>query len=244
MSINVHEATRACRYSAEAYAKDSRWQMLEKGTARCLLIDNGTVVWIAVQGTVPKWRDWFLNLWTVQTDWYGLSVHSGCDSEARRLLPLILDELEIRKNRKEPIKIKMTGHSQGGGVVALLAWGLEMNGYHVRHVYGFAPMRSVLKKSIDVFKNEFHGRLTGIINKSDIVPHLPPALRYGDPWDMYCFDRCENLTRGMPSPLCYCVDVAAMAIRGKLPYTVSTHLMPVYLERMENLSIRGIDKDC
>ena len=226
--MNKDIARRACQLSADAYQEPPGAKVLRDGTAKVILAREDDFVWVSVEGTKPKFWDWIKNLWTVQTDFFGLQVHSGCAHEANALLPLIEAELLPTDI------IRITGHSQGGGVAALLAWALVAQ-YTILSGHAFAPMRSISKKSCGAFNITFKGRWWNFARQSDVVPHVPPALRYRRPGMDYFFNENEQWVTGVPSPVMYLYEVWRLARKGKIPEMWADHDIDKYVEDMERL---------
>ena len=221
-------ANKACRLSSDAYHSSESVLTIRKGTAKVILVRENGFTWIAVEGTKPKLWDWIKNLWTAQTLFHGLQVHSGCAHEARILLPLIEAQLL-------PTDIlRLTGHSQGGGVAPLLAWALASR-YQIDSGYCFAPMRSVSKGSTELFNDVLGDRWFNFARQSDIVPHVPPALRYRRPGIDYFFNEKREWVRGIPKVCGYLYEVWRLARRGKLPEMWADHDINKYLAAMARL---------
>lgn len=233
--MNLNEARRACDLSVAAYDEPADATVVKVRTAKAIIVRDADCIWVAVEGTRPKLLDWLKNFWTVQTDFLGLIAHSGCVREADLLLPLIKDVLAYDKDKV----IKLTGHSQGGGVAPLLAWGLKASGYFVSAGYGFAPMRSIEKKSCLAFNSIFGDRWWRVARESDVVPHLPPAIRYGDVGEGVYFHVSGEMLSGIPSPLNYLKHVGSLLLRKRLPEMWADHDYEKYQNDMNSI---GRDK--
>lgn len=227
--MNIRKARRACEMSAKAYKRPAEAIILKKGTAKVILIREAECTWIAVEGTRPNVKDWFKNFWTRQVDFWGLKAHKGCVSEANALLPLIKPHLKFNET------VRITGHSQGGGVAPLLAWALKGH-VNVRSGHCFAPMRSLSRKSARLF-NAYFFTWYSIARQSDIVPHVPPALRYGNLGHGKFIDEQGALKEGIPSPGRYLREIFRLARTGKISEVWADHNIDKYLVDMRRLSV-------
>lgn len=229
--MNIKTAARAAQMCGFAYNTPPWADVVRVGTAKCIIARSDGVVWLAVEGTRASLVDWLKNFWTLQSDFLGLRVHSGCAHEAELLLPGVLD---ILRSIEKPFELRITGHSQGGGVASLLAWALEVrHDYRVACGVGLAPMRSILKSSAATFNAEFKGRWFSIARQSDIVPHVPPAIRYGNTGEGWFIDGAGNLRPGIPSPLGYLLEVGRLAYRRQLPEVWADHSVGKYTEDLQ-----------
>ena len=218
-------ARTACNRSAQAYHTPLEATVLKKGTAKCILIREEGCVWIAVEGTRPKFKDWLKNLWIVKTEFYGLAVHSGCACEARALLPLIKAEL------RQTDVLRITGHSQGGGVALLLGWVLSID-WNVLSGHGFAPMRSISKESREAFHGALGDRWWNFARQSDIVPHLPSSRSYRRPGKDYFFNEHGRWVQGIPTFSGYMLEVWRLFRQGRLPELWADHSIGKYTSAM------------
>ena len=218
-------AKRACRVSANSYGTPSWATTLRAGTAKCILVRESNYVWIAVEGTRPKIWDWVKNFWIRRSWFHGIHVHSGCAHEANALLPLIQDEL------KRGDKLRITGHSQGGGVALLLGWVLSWD-YEILSGHGFAPMRSIAKESRDDFHNRLGDRWYNFALQSDIVPHLPTNRAYRRPGKDFFYNESEEWVEGIPSVGGYLLEVWRLFRNKQLPQMWADHAIHNYMIAM------------
>ena len=150
------------------------------GTCRTL----GLTV-VAIRGTVDDVvRDWLLDFEAWQTpfepsaEFAGAKVHSGFDLAWKKLRRGLGDALARAKLREPTWPVAITGHSLGGGIAALAAAELLVG--------GGAPLLYYTMGEPRVGNPAFsaaHGRAFAaaggdaahrIVNRRDIVPHLPP----------------------------------------------------------------------
>jgi hypothetical protein len=223
--MNIGIAKRACRVSSNAYGMPQWATVLKAGTAKCIMVREKDYVWIAVEGTRPKAWDWIKNLWIRRTWFGGIHVHSGCAHEAKALLPLIKHHL------KKGDKLRLTGHSQGGGVALLLGWVLSWD-YEVLSGHGFAPMRAIAKESRDIFHARLGDRWYNFALQSDIVPHLPTKRAYRRPGQDFFFNESEEWVKGIPSFTGYLLEVWRLFRKKQLPEMWADHDINNYLVAM------------
>ena len=224
---------KACQLSKDAYGLPNGCTVVKVRTAKAIMVKGQDgCIWIAVEGTRPKIKDWLKNFWTKQTDFFGLEVHSGCAREAELLFPLKIEELKAYDIKPT---LLLTGHSQGGGVAPLLAWALEGKDYFVKAGFGFAPMRSIEKGSCKIFNAVFLDRWWSIARQSDIVPHAPPAKRYGDTGHGKFFNWKGKLVDGIPTPREYLSEVFRLIRKWKLSETWKDHSIDKYIKDVNNI---------
>jgi len=101
----------------------------------------------------------------------GLRSHEGYIALSRKAF----DELRPRLRIKQAVRI--TGHSLGGAVAALLALRLVQAGYRVVEVVTFgAPKFTDIEGSVFFLRRQIS--LLRITNRGDSVPSLPPWHQY------------------------------------------------------------------
>ena len=222
-------AKQASRMSAYAYNPPNFVTTVQEGTAKAIVWRVEGMTWIAVEGTRRgSLRDWLKNFWTTPSKFYGIDVHSGCAHEARALLPLLEAQLH-------PSDVLMfTGHSQGGGVAALLAWAMAER-YAVAGGFGIAPMRALTTEACHQFNQFFQRRWWNFALQSDVVPHVPPALRYRRPGIDYFYNEKNRWMLGIPSPFGYLVEVFRLFRQRKLPQMWADHNITKYVDAMTKL---------
>ncbi|MCB1984220.1 MAG: lipase family protein [Burkholderiales bacterium] len=93
-------------------------------------------------------------------------VHRGFDEDAYKIYNDILPHL------RKDYSVRLTGHSLGAAIAAILMIYLHEDGFEVQKMINFGQPKFTNKKGVQ----RYHTLpLTRIVNENDIVPLLPPA---------------------------------------------------------------------
>ena len=148
----------------------------------CLVGETADGLVVAFRGTlpldlhsIPTLRDWLSDFQAVPISVPGFpgSVHEGFSGALAVLSPMIVAELAKQQAAANPARpVYVTGHSKGGAIAALAAWGLDQAGITPAKVVTFAAA----KPGDAVFSAAYNA--AGIDHaryeyNDDIVPHLP-----------------------------------------------------------------------
>ena len=130
--------------------------------------------WVAVRGS-SNLRNWLLNLRYTQrqcdeTDTHmpcgGVDIHRGFRAAATEVFETILQYLHPN------LPIRLTGHSLGGAIAAILMLFLKEINYEVEKCITFGQPK--ITDSNGAIANS-HMPLIRVVHDDDIVPHLPPT---------------------------------------------------------------------
>ena len=141
---------------------------------------EGKIQWVIVRGTanLPNIRS---DLRFVGRDEHdlGISVHSGFDSALQECVPWVLDRLD----RKRPVRI--TGHSLGASVAALMHATLEKRGFGDVITITFGQPKFTDAHGAEALS---HLAVLRIVHDDDPVPLLPPVIIDED--ELNSYDHC------------------------------------------------------
>lgn len=137
----------------------------------------GEAQWVIIRGTANL-QDIFDDLDFVGRDEHelGINVHAGFDQSLQECLPWILERLD----KTRPVRV--TGHSLGGSVAALLVATLDHRGYKNVSAITFGQ-----PKFTDAHGADKLARLNilRIVHDEDPIPMLPPVEIEGKSFALY-----------------------------------------------------------
>lgn len=120
---------------------------------------------ISIRGTANKpnvFQD--VEVALVKDSILGIALHRGFQQDARSIYP------DLKKYVRKDHNIRVTGHSLGGAVAAIIAGYLQQEGYDVTRVVTFGqPKYTTNKRSL------LGSRLTRVVHHQDVVPMVPPT---------------------------------------------------------------------
>ena len=152
---------------------------------------------VAIRGTVDNIvRDWLIDFEAWQTpfepsaEFAGAKVHSGFDGSWKRLRSGLIAALARAKLREPSFPVAITGHSLGGGIAALasaellvgsggdIATASDDDGTRQPPLYYTMGEPRVGNPTFAAAHGRAFatagGRAHRVVNRRDIVPHLPP----------------------------------------------------------------------
>ena len=143
---------------------------------------------VAIRGTVDDVvRDWLLDFEAWQTpfepstEFAGAKVHSGFDAAFKKLKPGLVSALARAKLRAPAFPVAITGHSLGGGIAALASAELLVARQPLLYYtmgeprVGNPAFAAAHGRAFAAAGGEAHR----VVNRNDIVPHLPPRVLPG-----------------------------------------------------------------
>lgn len=133
--------------------------------------------WVIIRGTANRLNILF-DLDFVGSDEHelGINVHHGFDRALQECLPWIVQRLD--KTRP----IRMTGHSLGGSVAALLVATLDHRGYKDVSAITFGQPKFTDARGAEKLA---HLNILRIVHAEDPVPLLPPVDVEGENFSVY-----------------------------------------------------------
>jgi triacylglycerol lipase len=143
---------------------------IDTGKTEGFLAGNGRHVVIVFRGT-NNTKDWLRNLDTIQVAGYGGHVHQGFHIALMEAWVTVLKKLARLRTSGQLLWI--AGHSLGGALATLAARRLELDqGERPSAVFTYGAPR-VFDPSA---ARRFRAVLYRFVNRTDIVPHVPPPL--------------------------------------------------------------------
>lgn len=101
-----------------------------------------------------------------KNDRLGIHVHKGFDEDTFKIYQDILPFL------KKDYAVRLTGHSLGAAIAALLMIYLHEDGFEIQRLVNFGQPKFTNKQGVE----RYHTLpLTRIVDENDVVPLLPPA---------------------------------------------------------------------
>lgn len=125
---------------------------------------------ISVRGTAEKpniWQD--IETALIPDSILGISLHRGFQADARAILNDAVPHL------RKDYPVRITGHSLGGAVAAILGLYLEKEGFLIERVVTFGEPRW----TTEVFDTPALAKATRVVHNRDVVPMLPPHSVFG-----------------------------------------------------------------
>lgn len=125
---------------------------------------------ISVRGTAEKaniWED--IETALIPDNILGIPLHRGFRADARAILN------DLRPHLRKDYSVRITGHSLGGAVAAILGLYLEKEGYEIERVVTFGEPRFTTHP----LQSEALTKATRVVHNRDVVPMLPPHSVFG-----------------------------------------------------------------
>lgn len=125
---------------------------------------------ISIRGTAEKpniWED--IETALIPDSILGISLHRGFRKDAQAVLR------DAKPHLRKDYGIRITGHSLGGAVAAILGLYLEKDGYRIDRVVTFGEPRFTTQ---DLMTNSLTNT-TRVVHDRDVVPLLPPHSVFG-----------------------------------------------------------------
>ena len=125
---------------------------------------------LSVRGTAVKpniWQD--IETALVPDSILGISLHSGFQADAAAILE------DARPHVRKDFPLRITGHSLGGAVAAILGMYFEKEGYIVERVVTFGQPRF----SVEELDTISLSNTMRVVNDQDVVPMIPPNSVFG-----------------------------------------------------------------
>jgi triacylglycerol lipase len=125
---------------------------------------------ITIRGTDDKaniWQD--IEIALVKNNYLGINLHRGFQNDTKAL------HADIKPYLKRDYSMRVTGHSLGGAIAAILAEYLVKDGYRVERVVTFGQPKVTDLEGKSITTNGTLNRLTRVAHDQDVVPMLPPS---------------------------------------------------------------------
>lgn len=173
-------------------------EFIEQGSTQAFVFHNASVFVVAFRGTEKNLGDWKTDIdAALGRVWHSpeadkIGVHSGF----RKALDQVWGKLEpLIRNATAPIWF--TGHSLGGALALLAAYRLQHSTLADEHsiggVYTFGQPRVGDQGWLENCPASLCDRIFRYVNASDIVPHLPPPVKYRHAGNVRYFDVAGRL---------------------------------------------------
>jgi triacylglycerol lipase len=130
-------------------------------------LENGTQT-LSVRGTAAKpnvWEDVETSL--VPDSLLGIPLHRGFQRDAEAIFE------DATPHLRKDLRLRLTGHSLGGAVAAILAEYYAKEGYRVERLVTFGQPRVATKATAQDIA-EVLPVTTRVVNDLDVVPMIPP----------------------------------------------------------------------
>jgi len=135
---------------------------------QCFVATTDQVVVVAFRGTFLEVQDFLVDLNIVQEPGYGGRVHAG----DKLAFEAVWDEVHaLARTRLDGGRaLCITGHSLGGALTSLAAWRFNEVGLLPAQVYTYGSPRVGNR----AFVKHHPVTMYRVVNRRDLVPHLPP----------------------------------------------------------------------
>lgn len=123
---------------------------------------------LSVRGTAAKpnvWED--VETALVPDSLLGIPLHRGFQRDAKAIFD------DARPHLRKDLRLRLTGHSLGGAVAAILAEYYAKEGYRVERLVTFGQPRVATKATVEDL-DELLAVTTRVVNDLDVVPMIPP----------------------------------------------------------------------
>ena len=161
----------------------------------------------------------------MKSRWQHGAVHAGVLLVVRRWRGYLASR--IRRHQDGTKRVWITGHSLGGALAPVSSQALDApsHGIFVECVYTYGQPRVGNQAYCRRLERQFAGRLTRVVNGSDIVPRLPPGVMgYDHNRAFFLYGANWKVRR--------CLGSQAVA-RAKARGLVADHGMDRYLRRAQ-----------
>ena len=178
MPLHVQNALEMLEYSIRSYLEptmvfDEDAVYIAKKEDRIVVSFRGTLTpTLNAKEFIDSVEDWLNDADSILVKkQYGCGlVHKGFSKSLDNLWNFILTYLD------DNLKIFVTGHSKGGAIANLFALRCYSIGKQVEEIYTFgAPATGNLEHQ-KYYESIFYEKHFRIVNRYDIVPHLPPSF--------------------------------------------------------------------
>ncbi len=140
---------------------------------QCFVMSDSNNIIVVFRGSNSP-KDWLGNFQAV-LDPGPLTNTKAHEGFQDALFPAIIKLTNcIDKANPKNKKIWVTGHSLGGALASLYSGMLAENGYKVYGLYTFASPRPGNQNFCNELNNKIEGPHYRVVNKGDLVPHVPP----------------------------------------------------------------------
>jgi hypothetical protein len=134
---------------------------------RALTLLSKEVSWVGVRGTSNLRNALYdIDLKKKRSSRLGVDLHDGFEAASDEMYPWLTATLP--KN----VPVRLTGHSLGGAVAAILAGYLRLDGYQVERVVTFGQPKVTNKAGVAALRGL---PLLRVVHGSDPVPTVPPT---------------------------------------------------------------------
>lgn len=126
---------------------------------------------ISVRGTAEKpniWQD--IETALIPDSILGISLHRGFQADAQAILT------DVRPHLRDDYGVRITGHSLGGAVAAILGLYLDKEGFRVERVVTFGEPRFTTETPDSAALRT----ALRVVHNRDVVPLLPPHSAFGN----------------------------------------------------------------